>query len=109
MHDYDRLFEVQRKTRTDDGQGGFISVWETVATAWGMLKPLSAGKQWYADRMEARVTHEARIPFSASLVSVIAHDSRLVWGTRYFSIRSIVNSDELNEEFLLYIEEIGPA
>ncbi len=95
---------IQAPSKTPDGMGGFTSTWNTVATVWASLEPLT---KWDTERIQAmkiqsEVTHKCRMLFR----SVLRPSWRLVKNTRTFNILSILNVREENKELEIYCKEI---
>lgn len=50
-------FTVERRNRVSDGQGGWIIVYETVATIEGRIRPANSTERLVADSEEQQITH----------------------------------------------------
>jgi SPP1 family predicted phage head-tail adaptor len=50
-------FTVERRSRVSDGQGGWIIVYETVATIEGRIRPANSTERLVADSEEQQITH----------------------------------------------------
>lgn len=86
-----------------DGAGGSERSWETVATLWGRIEPLSAEERVAAGRIEAVADHRITIRRRAGL----SHQNRFVLGNRRFAITAIV-ADEEGRFLRCLCEEIVP-
>lgn len=49
----DQRIELQKQTRTPDGQGGFTAAWATQSTVWAHVRPLRGTERQSADRTQA--------------------------------------------------------
>lgn len=56
-HLLDKTLILQRKTRTDDGQGGWNEDWQDVGTIRGRLRPASASERTAAAQEQAIISH----------------------------------------------------
>jgi SPP1 family predicted phage head-tail adaptor len=56
-HLFDKTLILQRKTRIDDGQGGWIEDWQTVGTIRGRFRPASASERTAAAQEQAVISH----------------------------------------------------
>jgi SPP1 family predicted phage head-tail adaptor len=84
---------VQVATQTANGLGGFTTVWADGCKAYAAIWPVSASEMVKANTMTMVVTHRIRIRYCAG---VVEPDNRIKFGTRYFSIVSIINPNEDN-------------
>lgn len=48
---------LQRRARTDDGQGGTVEIWQTVGIIRGRLFPASVSERMAAAQRQAEVSH----------------------------------------------------
>lgn len=93
-------FEAQ--TKTPDGMGGWIVIWKTVASSIAAgIWPISASEQVQAAQVVMTVSHRIRIRYR----SILKASWRIRFGTRYFSIISIINPNEKREMFDLLCKE----
>jgi len=49
----DQRVELQKFTRSPDGQGGFTETWTTEATVWAHVRPQTGREREFADRQTA--------------------------------------------------------
>lgn len=83
---------IQEKVQTSDGMGGFTEMLNTVHETWAAIWPVSAKETRENMRVEANVSHNIRIRYRSG----ISHAMTIVFGTRTFEIKGIVNIDERN-------------
>lgn len=92
---------LQYQTKTADGLGGFTVVWNDAATVWAGIWPVSAGEQVRAQATTMIISHRIRIRYRSAFKS----SYRIKFGTRYFSIVSIINPNECGEWLDLMCKE----
>ena len=93
--------QLQRRIKVPDGGGGYTHVWETFAVVWAYIKPLSGNESLVAMQLEASVTHDVIMRHRPDL----APEDRVVYKTRAFHIRSVINIEERNRWLQLRCEE----
>lgn len=91
--DLNKRITLQYKTKVPDGQGGFTDTWVDAATIWSAIWPTSAGDVTQANTTVMVVSHRIRIRYR----SVLKTSYRVKFGTRYFSIVSIICPNEGRE------------
>ncbi len=83
----------QYKTKVPDGMGGFIDTYVDACTVWAAIWPTSANEIIAANAISMVVSHRIRIRYR----SVFKSSWRGKFGTRFFSITSIINPNEAGE------------
>jgi SPP1 family predicted phage head-tail adaptor len=48
---------LESPSRADDGGGGAIVTWETVAEVWAAVRPVGGGEGFALDRVAGRLSH----------------------------------------------------
>jgi SPP1 family predicted phage head-tail adaptor len=91
--DLKKRIELQAMTKTPDGQGGFNSTWNTLDTVWAAIWPTSASERIQGNQPTMTISHRIRIRYRANVKASM----RIKFGTRYFSIVSIINPEERRE------------
>ena len=89
---------------SDDGAGGETVSWETLATLWARIEPLSGAERLMAERLEAAVTHRVTIRFREG----VTHEMRFSIGSRLFGIRAIRDLEERHRYLETICEEVSP-
>lgn len=97
---------LQRAARSEDGAGGFDTIWNDVATVWARVRPTSAEEKFVAETSEMVTTHRVDMRYRRD-ISVLPGD-RIKFGTRFFEIRGIINGGEMNDALELRCEEMRP-
>lgn len=83
---------IQEKIQTDDGMGGFTETLSTVHETWAAIWPISAKEMRENMRVEANITHNIRIRYRTG----VTHAMIILFGSRTFEIKGIVNVEERN-------------
>lgn len=98
----DKRITLQSVTQTSDGMGGYVDVWADVATVWAALWPVSAAEAVKAQANTMTATHRIVIRYRSGVSAAW----RVKYGTRYFTIYSIINPSERNETLELLCKEV---
>ena len=85
---------VQTEANARDENGGVVKSWNTAATRWGRIRPLSGRELTAAQQVDSRVTHEITLRFYDGLSPLfrLSHDSRIY---NIVSVRNIDQRDKL--------------
>jgi SPP1 family predicted phage head-tail adaptor len=97
----DKKVQIQRQGSTQDAAGQLSDMWTTQATVWASIKPVSGREYFNASGERAEVTHTIGILYGPT----VAPRDRIVYGSRMFDIKSVINVDERNRELLLMCTE----
>lgn len=93
---------IQRVTNTRDAIGGVIETWATLVTVYARVLPMSAGEQYRRQQIQAKADWKVTVRYN----NEIRPADRLVWRTRTFQIKGVLNPD-LHRRFLdLACEEL---
>jgi SPP1 family predicted phage head-tail adaptor len=100
--EYRHRVTVQEVSVTRHASGAEIETWTTLCQPYMSFKPLTGKEYWAAQAENADVTHEGRMHYRSG----ISPKNQIVWGSRTFGIRAVMNVEERNMELLLLCEEI---
>ncbi len=89
-----KRIEIQSFTSVSDGMGGTTDTWSTAHNVWAAIWPVSANDVIAANSLTMMVNYRIRIRYCSGCVS---SKDRIKWGSKYFSIVSILNPNEANE------------
>jgi SPP1 family predicted phage head-tail adaptor len=64
--------------------------WETVATRWAKIEPLSGREAWLAQQAQSETTHKIELRYLAGLTTRY----RVKKGTRRFNLTGVINPGE---------------
>lgn len=95
---------LDRVVETPDLSGGVLRAWMPVATLWAAIEPLERRAGLVGDAPASLATHRVAIRFRVGVEA----GQRLVYGTRRFDIRTVVDPDERRFRLNLTVEEIAP-
>jgi len=98
---------IQSVVRAEDGGGGATETWTTVAEVWAAVLPGGGSEGVAGDRLEGRVTH--RIVMRGGLAGGAAPGpaDRIVWGSRVFEVRAVIDEGERGRWLVALVEERG--
>lgn len=83
--------EVQRKVRTEDGQGGWAEGWGQAWTVWARVRPLGSSERFTADQPDPRARYEITVRHAED----VRPKDRAVWGSKILEILGpALNTDE---------------
>jgi SPP1 family predicted phage head-tail adaptor len=86
---------------TTDANGTITEEWVTFATRWASVEPLEGRELFEAHQVNAEVSHKIRLRWLADIVPKM----RVKFASRYFTIDSVTNPAERNEELLMMCHE----
>lgn len=96
---------IQAETPTGDGAGGYALAWMNIASAWADITPLSGNEVFTAQHLEGHATHRVTMRYRSDIA--ITTDMRIIYNSRVFNIRSVLNIDERNQWTEMLVEEGG--
>lgn len=94
---------IQTPTGAVDAFGEQTSTWITITTVWAEFLSSRGDEGEQSGRMEASISHQVRIRYQSALT--LTTGMRLVNGSRYFDIVSIVDVEERGREWILGVKE----
>lgn len=96
-----------RSTATRDALGnidkGSTANWQTDKTVWANVRPLSGREQEIAAQTQADISHAIEMRYNAA--TTLTPDNRLLFGSRYLEIESLINEGERNIKMIIYARE----
>lgn len=97
--------EIQRLTQgAYDSLGEAVTTWETVATVWASVSPLTGKAFMGAKQAQSHVSHLVRMRFRGD----IAPEMRVLHAGRWLHIDAVLNVEERNRELhLMCVERSG--
>jgi SPP1 family predicted phage head-tail adaptor len=98
-----RRVALEAQTLTPDGGGGYSAGWNTVATVWAAIEPVSGADVFGPDAPEAqvkfRITVRRRTDVSAGM--------RVNDGGRLFAITALLDNGPQSQFLTLTTEKVG--
>lgn len=92
---------IQTYTETQNDFGEVVKGWSDFKTAYASITPLSA-KEFFKAGTHNEVTHKIELRY----LKGIAPKMRVLYGTREFSIESVINVREANKTLQLICTEV---
>jgi SPP1 family predicted phage head-tail adaptor len=99
-----RRLTLEAPVESADGAGGVVREFETVATLWVEVMPVSAARAIEAERAGARITHRIGMRFTDDITT----RHRFRDGERVFRIVSLRDRDGRKRFLAIEAEEIVP-
>ncbi len=99
-----RRLTLEAPVESADGAGGVVREFETVATLWAEVMPVSAARAIEAERAGARITHRIGMRFADDITT----RHRFRDGERVFRIVSLRDRDGRKRFLAIEAEEIVP-
>ena len=91
---------IQNPTYEADGQGGFTETWEDAVTVWASMETVKSFERYQAMQMQVPISHKMIVRYTTEL----SESSRIKFGTRYFSVKEVINKD--NDNRYLFVKAI---
>lgn len=79
------------------------SHWQTMATVWAAVDPVSGREYYAAEQAQSEVTHKVRLRYRAG----VTPGMRVLLGQRRLYIRSVIDWGERHESLLLMAQEVN--
>ena len=95
---------IQSQGRTTDLGGGAAVAWSTVATTWARIVPSSGSESFSGMQVTNTNTFEITMRYRTNITTT----NRILWGSRTFNIRSVINNNE-RDKYLTVVAEEGVA
>lgn len=92
---------IQTYSETQNDFGEVIKGWADFKTAYASIIPLSA-KEFFKAGVQAEATHKVEVRY----LKDIDPKMRVLYGTRVFSIESVINIREANKTLQLICTEV---
>lgn len=92
---------LQQLVQTPDSAGGYTASWDDVAQLWAEILPINGRERLFAGKVQAETTHRISIRYRND----ISTSHRLVFESRVFNIRAIMNEHERDDMLELLVEE----
>ena len=88
-----------------DAHGGYSLSWDDAVTVWADIIPVTGDEGLAHSRLTATLSLTVRIRYLEGITT----DWRVLYHSRAFSIRAVINERERNESLTLLVEEITGA
>ena len=94
--------QLLANTLTPDGGGGFTDDWESFASVWVAVEPISGTDDFAPDRLESRVRHRITLRRRSD----VAAGQRVQVGSRLFRIHTLLDEGPPAPKMILLCEEL---
>ncbi len=96
--------DLQSETESLSDRNETILTYATYATVRASVRPIQGGEMESAQQISAEVTHKIRIRYNSAIKPI----DRILFGTRQFDIKNILNFQERNIlQDILCVEVVG--
>ncbi len=92
---------LQEEVITPDSAGGYVKSWDDIANLWAEIVPFNGREKFFSGKIQAEITHKVLLRFREDITT--AH--RLLFESRVFNIRAIMNVREADDVLELLVEE----
>jgi SPP1 family predicted phage head-tail adaptor len=92
--------EIHSIKEVPDGGGGFIDEWQTDATVWAQIKPVSGVESLVGMQLQDSVTHDIIMRYRQ-----LKAKQRIKFGDRLFNIQSVIDIEERGRWLQIRAEE----
>ncbi len=92
---------IEEPVRTPDGQGGFVTAWQEVATLWAKMEALRGDERIAAGQLGSQIIYRFRLRWREDIT---AH-MRVVFGVRVFAIHAVLAEEGRRRSLVILAEE----
>lgn len=92
---------VMQESRTPDGQGGYVKVWEEFKSLQSFIKPVAGYESFLFDKTSGKITHKIYARFTSGLNASM----RIYYRDRVFRVVAILNVEERDRWIEIQAEE----
>ncbi len=98
--------EIQEPVESEKLSGFKAKSWQTFATVWGRIEPLSGKELWTAQQAQAQTTHKLTV--RCGDLRYASATMRATYGGRVFNFSAPpMNREERNVELTILAQEVG--
>lgn len=83
---------IEQRARTSDGAGGHTAAWSEYTAAWCSISPYRGYQKFQAMQLETPITHKIKMRYQSGITT----DMRIIFDSRKFDIKEVINVDERN-------------
>lgn len=99
-----RRVSLRAVTRTPDGGGGYTESPADTGPFWAHVEPLEGAEQIQAMQTGMQRPHRFTMRYQPGMTGA----TRIVYGSRIFDVKSVVDSDERHRELIVLADEVTP-
>lgn len=97
----DKKVTIQRLGTARDDAGQILDTWTDQHTVWASITPVAGREYFNASGERAEVTHKIGIVYGPT----VAPRDRIVYGSRVFDVKSVINTKERNRDLQIMCTE----
>lgn len=97
-----RQVTLRTNTRTPDGMGGYTETPTDVPNIWAEVEPLVGNEQLQAMQTGMKRPHRFTMRYRPNMSAA----QTLLYGTRVFDIKSVVDPEEKHNELVILGDEV---
>jgi SPP1 family predicted phage head-tail adaptor len=97
----DKRVTIQSQASTRNSIGEPVQTWSDVATIWASVEPVQGREFWAQQQVQSEVTTRVRIRYREGVTASM----RVLYGSRVYDIRSVIDPKERHEEMQLMCSE----
>ncbi|MCE3233044.1 MAG: Transfer Agent [Rickettsiaceae bacterium] len=95
----------QSESTSSDSGGGVTLSWVDVSTVWAEIAPVTSmifsSEKFSAGKIQGNISHIVTTRYLSGITSKM----RILFGSRIFNIRSVININERSQWLKIYAEE----
>ena len=95
---------IQSATISDNALGEPVQTWADIAEVWARVEPITGTEKYASMHVQSEVNYRVVCRYQSALTG-IAPDDRVEFGSRYFDIKYIKNTDERNIQLEIFCKE----
>lgn len=92
---------LQEEVHAADGAGGYVRSWQNVADLWAEIQTISGREHLRAGQLQSEVSHRVIMRYRSGVMAGM----RLLYDSRAFNIRYVINVEERKEQLEMLVEE----
>lgn len=94
----------QSASLTQNDYGEPVPTYSEVDTVWARIEPIAGSEKYAAMHHQGETDHRVLVRYNSALAA-LAVDDRVKFGSRYFDIKSIKNTEERDIQLEIFCKE----
>ena len=95
---------LRTNAQVSDGGGGYTQTPTDITGIWAWVEPLQGNEQLQAMQTGMKRPHRITMRYRAGMAAT----QTLLYGTRVFDIKSVIDPDEKHRELIVMADEVFP-
>ena len=100
---YNKRVTIEQASIVQDVSGQETNTWATLLTVWASIIPKNNVEAEDNTKLKVSTFYEVTIRYTTELIG----ECRILYGTKYLDIQSVINPYESDKELLLTCVEVG--